>query len=650
MTQKRKITDYLSVSASSGSVVRESAEGGVGPTPAKHGKHRDSYDPKWEEDFTWLRYIHADQEDGPSMLCTLCKKHNKSSKRMVWLTIPCKLFRKNKVREHERSQCHIDAVKAEAIAVAARCSGGIRSCIEEQISLQWQAVRGAFKCVYWHAKQEIAHHTKFRSLIELGKSLGCSYFNELKVGKNANYMSYRMINEFPVVLSDWVEKDILCKLRASPAVGILCDESTDVANLKQLVVFVRFLVEGKSHNSFLKIVDLANGTAETIERALLDICSQCEIPTSQIFGFGSDGASVMTGKHTGVATRLKVHNPEIISLHCGAHRLGLASSQAAEGVAYLKTFGTHLVTLYYHFANSPVREAALHEIQEIMEEPVLHLKRAIHTRWLSHDQAVASIQRTLPSLLTTLEREAAEKDDAVARGLLQALKCYKFVATLFLLSDVLPLLSKLSLIFQKEDIDLGIIKPVVSSTIASIKLLRDKPGVYLKQLDEAVHKLTTDFRLKVSCSSKADFQSVREAYIDKLVSNLEEWFAESDLLGSLVTLFHPGNASESKQSSPDNFDTYMYGDTAINTVATKFTTTVTKERLQLEWMGFQHNIILSSEFANARLDNVMATLSGDTTFSSLYPTLSKLTSIAFTLPISTANCERGTMNRIKTDS
>jgi hypothetical protein len=228
------------------------------------------------------------------MLCTLCRRHNQTFKRMVWLTIPCRLLRKDKVREHERSQSHIDAVKAEAVAVAAKRSGGIRACMEDQVSLQRQAVRGAFKCIYWLAKEETAHHTKFKSLLELGKSIGCSYFNELEVGKNTSYTSHRMIDGFLVVLSDCVEKDILSK-----------------PNLKQLVVFVRFLVEGKSQTSFLDLID---GIAETIERALLEICRQCEIPTSLIFSFGSDGASVMTGRRTGVATRLRVHNPEMIYL------------------------------------------------------------------------------------------------------------------------------------------------------------------------------------------------------------------------------------------------------------------------------------------------------------------------------------------------
>ena len=81
--------------------------------------------------------------------------------------------------------------------------------------------------------------------------------------------------------------------------------------------------------------------------------------------------------------------------------------------------------MYYHVANSPVREAALHKVQEVMEEPVLCLKKAVHTRWLSHHQVLTAIRRTPPSLLITLEKELAEKVDAVTHGLLHAIKCCK---------------------------------------------------------------------------------------------------------------------------------------------------------------------------------------------------------------------------------
>ena len=73
------------------------------------------------------------------------------SKRMVWIPIPYKLFCKDKLSEHERSQFHIDAVQVEAtfIAAAAKCTGVVRAIMEEQVSLQCQAARGALKCIYW---------------------------------------------------------------------------------------------------------------------------------------------------------------------------------------------------------------------------------------------------------------------------------------------------------------------------------------------------------------------------------------------------------------------------------------------------------------------------------------------------------------------
>ena len=196
---------------------------------------------------------------------------------MVWIAFPCQQFRKDKILEHQKSKTHMDAAQVEAIAIAARHSGGVRSVMEDQVCLQCQAVKGALKCIYWLAKEETAHYTP--SLLKLGKFLGCSYLHELDVAKNAHYSSNWMIDEFLTVLSQCVEKDIFLKIQASPVVSILCDESTDVANLKQLAVFVRFLVDGKPCTCFLKMVDIINGTAETIEHVLLDVCSQSQIPS-----------------------------------------------------------------------------------------------------------------------------------------------------------------------------------------------------------------------------------------------------------------------------------------------------------------------------------------------------------------------------------
>ena len=103
MAQKRKlslakITDFLQASLSA--TEHEISKEQVGPASPKHTKHRNHYDLNWDEEFPWLRYVPEDEGDGSSMLCSICGKHKESSKRMVWITIPCNLFLKDELCEH----------------------------------------------------------------------------------------------------------------------------------------------------------------------------------------------------------------------------------------------------------------------------------------------------------------------------------------------------------------------------------------------------------------------------------------------------------------------------------------------------------------------------------------------------------------------
>ena len=92
------ITDFLT---SSSRADRECTEERDGSSPPKRNKHRETFPP--ELNFpARVRYVAPDQEDMPSMLYTL---GHESSKRMVWLIIPCKLLRKDRLREYQRSWC-----------------------------------------------------------------------------------------------------------------------------------------------------------------------------------------------------------------------------------------------------------------------------------------------------------------------------------------------------------------------------------------------------------------------------------------------------------------------------------------------------------------------------------------------------------------
>ena len=86
---------------------------------------------------------------------------------------------------------------------------------------------------------------------------------------------------------------------------------------------------------FLKIVELTNDCAETFEEALMSWLDKYSIPPSHLVGFGGDGASVMMSKHSGVAAWIKAKQPILTSIHCMAHRLALAASQAGDKVKFI---------------------------------------------------------------------------------------------------------------------------------------------------------------------------------------------------------------------------------------------------------------------------------------------------------------------------
>jgi hypothetical protein len=86
-----------------------------------------------------------------------------------------------------------------------------------------------------------------------------------------------------------------------------------------------------------------------------------------------------------------------------------------------------MTTLFRFFQASAVRTAGLKAIQELLDSPTLKLKEAKDVRWLSHDQAVQTLRRTLPAVLVALEREGTEKGEPVALGLVKVMKNYQLL-------------------------------------------------------------------------------------------------------------------------------------------------------------------------------------------------------------------------------
>ncbi|KAL4088775.1 hypothetical protein QTP88_023859 [Uroleucon formosanum] len=84
------------------------------------------------------------------------------------------------------------------------------------------------------------------------------------------------------------------------------DESTDIANMAQLLVFIRFDRNDEIIEEFLFCKSLqTHTTSEIIFTTINEYLIEIDLPWSKCVGFCSEGAKAMTGRLTGVATRIK---------------------------------------------------------------------------------------------------------------------------------------------------------------------------------------------------------------------------------------------------------------------------------------------------------------------------------------------------------
>ena len=357
-------------------------------------KHLIGYRSAWATEYPWLEPVEA---DGcvTGMTCVLCKRFrakNKYNQSTVWTETPCISLRKDSVRRHSKCEQHKLAEQLEATRLASQRDGGIPQLLQSQLALQRKAVKGAMQYLYWLVLSEIPHTGNYGSLIDAVQFMGCDYFKHLHIGDNANYKSQRIIQEFLSVLADQIKLSQLNDLLRKSYYSLMIDETTDIAVLNEMVIYCRYVSNNSVKTAFLKIAELFNGTAECIEKTLLEYLHENNIPLAKMVGFGSDGASVMLGRHNGVSTRLKRHQPILLNIHCLCHKLALAAGESGKDVAFIfQKFKPTLTQLFYFYQNSSVRMSGLQAIEDLLNTPHLKVKRAADTRWLSHEGACQTL-------------------------------------------------------------------------------------------------------------------------------------------------------------------------------------------------------------------------------------------------------------------
>ena len=240
------------------------------------------------------------------MFCSCCQQSGKSNP----FTSGCINYGTSTLVRHIESQDHRNALQEIEMAES------FQEAVINSVSSQEQAVESGMRTVYWLAKEHTATE-KYNSLMNLLKLQGCKDIENLNVAKNASYNSVQTAKDFQSVLAECIQDEITEKLHKSPFVSIMADERTDIAVSKKLLIYAKLISDGiVSETHFLTNITIEEKqcTAPVVTQKIQNVIVACSIPVDKVMCFGSDGASIMTGRVGGVSTLLKKENPFMINI------------------------------------------------------------------------------------------------------------------------------------------------------------------------------------------------------------------------------------------------------------------------------------------------------------------------------------------------
>ena len=361
-----------------------------------------------------------------------------------------------------------------------------------------------------------------------------------------------------------------------------------------------------------------------------------------VFGLGTDGASVMTGRLNGLGAKMKRKNKHLIHVHCVAHRLNLAVSQAGRGIEHCKKYHSTIHSLYKFYSDSSVRYDKLRELQNILRGKSKQITEPSSVRWLSVEAAVKMIFESYGPILLSLDNDKSPN----AVGLYKFIANSLFVLTTAFLIDVLTVIGVLSLTFQKDSVNLSHIRHSVDATTDTLSAMKQGSN----EVDEVLKSLGSvtpgektkykDVEITDNETLRKMFTNLRETYIDTLINNLNERFP-SDMLNILECfdiIFNPSRYPESTQL-------VHYGAEQLDTLCKFYQDLLDTTRVTAHFLQFKH---LVKSYSSLSFESFVRLLIND--FSDQFQDFVTLAKFALVIPVSSVPCERGfsVQNSLKT--
>ncbi|XP_046583335.1 uncharacterized protein LOC124290610 [Haliotis rubra] len=218
--------------------------------------------------------------------------------------------------------------------------------------------------------------------------------------------------------------------------------------------------------------------------------------------------------------------------------------------------------------------------------------------------------------------------------------------------DIIPVVGKLNLFFQKENVDVALVKVNLDECLRTLESLKTEPGVHELLLDDHLDMDQKKYKENtVACCPKRDVQSAKEKFLDNLIANISQRFPDTDILTAFGILgMRPISflsetelekwGCEQLECLIGHFgypQTHKWTDQG-NEEETTSQPVIEPEATRIEWKQLKPRVLAQMY----PWDNTVNLLSLVNEFNKEeFPNILKLAQLSLVCPVHTAGCEQG---------
>ncbi|XP_045595761.2 zinc finger MYM-type protein 1-like [Procambarus clarkii] len=210
----------------------------------------------------------------------------------------------------------------------------------------------------------------FRGLVDFACGLDSSLDAHIRNVTVFKGLSKSIQNELLESMLEICKNKIKEEVKNAEYLAVMCDETTDIYDKTQMVIVLRYELQGRPVERFWGFFNLINKTVEALSIVLL---KELQILIGdyphKLIAQTYDGAAVVIGANKGVQTIVKEVYTNAHFIHCYAHQLNLIVEQAALQNTDVRVFFNSVSGIPAFVSKSPQKVAAAAGVKRVVNDP-----------------------------------------------------------------------------------------------------------------------------------------------------------------------------------------------------------------------------------------------------------------------------------------